>query len=452
VAVIGSGPAGFYAAGALVGQDDPTVTVDMFDRLPAPYGLVRYGVAPDHEKIRNVLRIYRKTLSHENVRFFGNVEYGTDLMQKDLLELYDYVVFSTGAPTDRSLGIPGEDLKGSLSATEFVAWYNGHPDFVDLDVSLDMESVVVVGVGNVAIDVARILARSIDELKTTDIADYALEALAESRVRDIHVLGRRGPAQAKFTNPEIREFGKLEVADAVVRSEDLVLDPLSQAALEDDRTARKNLEILRELAETGITGKPKRVHFRFLVSPVEILGDESGRMHTVRIEKNELRPTETGYLNSYGIGAFEELEAGMILRSVGYRGLPLPEMPYNKRKGTVPNEQGRVVDPESGETFDRLYVAGWAKRGPTGVIGTNKADAVETVASLLEDARSVEEGFASRPDPEETDKLLKAKGVQCVSYDDWCRIEALEEERGEKEGRPRVKFLRAEEMLEVCST
>jgi len=450
VAIIGSGPAGFYAAGALVAQEDPPVSVDMFDRLPAPYGLVRYGVAPDHENIRNVLRIYRKTLSHERVRFFGNVEYGRDLKYQDLLELYDYTVFSTGAPTDRSLGVPGEDLRGSLSATEFVAWYNGHPDFVDLDVSLDTEAVVVVGVGNVAIDVARILARSVDELKTTDIADYALEKLAGSRVRDIYVLGRRGPAQAKFTNPEIREFGKLQEADAVVRMDELVLDPLSEASLEEDRVARKNLEILKELAATGLTGKPKRVHFRFLLSPVEILGDDSG-MTEVRIERNELRASESGYLNSYGTGEFETLKAGMILRSVGYRGLPLPELPYDKRSGIVPNRQGRVIDTDSGQPIARIYVAGWAKRGPTGVIGTNKADAVETVACLLEDAREAGRGFAERPDLEETDRLLYGRGAHCVSYDDWCRIEALEEERGAKEGRPRVKFVRAEEMLAACT-
>ncbi|HEY5564537.1 MAG TPA: NADP oxidoreductase, partial [Rhodothermia bacterium] len=316
--------------------------------------------------------------------------------------------------------------------------------------SLDTEAVVVVGVGNVAIDVARILARSVDELKTTDIADYALEKLAESRVRDIYVLGRRGPAQAKFTNPEIREFGKLQEADAVVRMDELVLDPLSEASLEEDRVARKNLEILKELAETGLTGKPKRVHFRFLLSPVEILGDDSG-MTEVRIERNELRASESGYLNSYGTGEFETLKAGMILRSVGYRGLPLPELPYDKRSGIVPNRQGRVIDTDSGQPIARIYVAGWAKRGPTGVIGTNKADAVETVACLLEDAREAGRGFAERPDLEETDRLLYGRGAHCVSYDDWCRIEALEEERGAKEGRPRVKFVRAEEMLAACT-
>lgn len=448
VAVVGAGPAGFYAAGALVGQEDPPTSVDIFDRLPAPYGLVRYGVAPDHENIRNVLRIYRKTLDHERVRFFGNVEYGSDLSHADLLELYDYVVFSTGAPTDRSLGIPGEDLKGSLSATAFVAWYNGHPDFVDLDVKLDMETVVVVGVGNVAIDVARMMARSVDELATTDIADYALEVFAASRVRDIYVLGRRGPAQAKFTNPEIKEFGKLEDADAIVIPEELVLDPLSEASLGDDRTARKNMEILQDLVSIGNTGKKKRVHFRFLVSPVEIVGDESVR--AVRIERNELQATDSGYLNAQGTGRFETIEAGMILRSVGYRGLPLPELPYDKRRGTVPNDRGRIIDPETGQPVERSYVAGWAKRGPTGVIGTNKADAVETIACLLEDAREEGRWLAEGPKPSDVDRLLASRGIQCVSRDDWRRIETIEEERGAKEGRPRVKFVGAEEMLAAC--
>ena len=451
VAIVGSGPAGFYAAGSLVAQEDPPVSVDMFDRLPAPFGLVRYGVAPDHEKIRNVLRIYRKTFENERVRFFGNVEYGSDLSHSDLLDLYDYVIFTTGAPTDRSLGIPGEDLPRSLSATEFVAWYNGHPDFVDLDIDLSMKSVVVIGVGNVAIDVARILARSIDELKTTDIADYALDALSKSKVEDIYVLGRRGPAQAKFTNPEIKEFGKLEVADAVVRSEDLVLDAHSEASLEDDRTARKNMEILNELAEQGVSGKPKRVHFRFLVSPVEIQGDQQG-ITSVKLEKNELELTDSGYLNARGTGLYEIIEAGMVLRSVGYRGLPLPELPYNTRKGTVPNRLGCIIDPETEQPIERSYVAGWAKRGPTGVIGTNKADAVETVNALLEDAREADRGFASRPEPSSVDQLLAERNVRFVSYDEWCKIEAIENERGEAQGRPRVKFVRTEEMLAACKS
>ncbi len=450
VAIIGAGPAGFYAAGALVSQKEFPVSVDIFDRLPAPYGLVRYGVAPDHEKIRNVIRIYQKTAANEAVRFFGNVEYGTDITHRDLLASYDRVIYTTGAPSDRNLGIPGEDLEGSRSATEFVAWYNGHPDYVDLNPNLDIDSVIVVGVGNVAIDVARILARSIDELSKTDIADHALDSLSNSKVKDIYVIGRRGPAQAKFTNPEIREFGKLEIADAVVRAAELELDPASAEVCENDRTARVNLVILNELAEAGITGKEKRVHFRFLVSPVEIYG-EGGRVEAVKLERNRLEATDSGYLNSVGTGEFETIEAGMILRSVGYRGVPLPDVPFESRRATIPNEAGRIKDPDSGSFVPREYVAGWAKRGPTGVIGTNKADAVETVKSLFDDVRREGFGLSDRPCHDDIMGLLRNRDIRFVSYDDWRRIEALEQERGEAQGRPRVKFVSVDDMLAACA-
>ncbi|MFV1979775.1 MAG: FAD-dependent oxidoreductase [Rhodothermia bacterium] len=450
VAIIGAGPAGFYAAGALVSQKEFPVSVDIFDRLPAPYGLVRYGVAPDHEKIRNVIRIYQKTAANEAVRFFGNVEYGTDITHRDLLASYDRVIYTTGAPSDRNLGIPGEDLEGSRSATEFVAWYNGHPDYVDLNPNLDIDSVIVVGVGNVAIDVARILARSIDELSKTDIADHALDSLSKSKVKDIYVIGRRGPAQAKFTNPEIREFGKLEIADAVVRAAELELDPASAEVCEHDRTARVNLEILNELAEAGITGKEKRVHFRFLASPVEIYG-EGGRVEAVKLERNRLEATDSGYLNSVGTGEFETIEAGMILRSVGYRGVPLPDVPFESRRATIPNEAGRINDPDSGSFVPREYVAGWAKRGPTGVIGTNKADAVETVKSLFDDVRREGFGLSDRRGHDDIMGLLRNRDIRFVSYDDWRRIEALEQERGEAQGRPRLKFVSVDDMLAACA-
>jgi len=450
VAIIGAGPAGFYAAGSLTSQKEFQVSVDIFDRLPAPYGLVRYGVAPDHEKIRNVIRIYQKTAANEAVRFFGNVEYGTDITHEDLLASYDRIMYATGAPSDRSLGIPGEDLKGSRSATEFVAWYNGHPDYVDLDLDLDIESVVVVGVGNVAIDVARIFARSIDELSKTDMADHALESLAKSKVKDIYVIGRRGPAQAKFTNPEIREFGQLEMADAVVSAAELELDPASAAVCANDRTARRNLEILNGLAETGITGKERRVHFRFLVSPVEIYG-EGGRVSAVKLERNRLEATDSGYMKAVGTGEFETIEAGMVLRSVGYRGIPLPDVPFESRSATIPNEAGRIKDPDSDSFVPREYVAGWAKRGPTGVIGTNKADAVETVKSLLDDVQREGPGLNDRPGDDAVVELLRRRDIRFISYQDWSRIEAIELERGEASGRPRVKFVHIDEMLAVCA-
>jgi ferredoxin--NADP+ reductase len=451
VAIVGAGPAGFYAAGALTAQDEFDVAVDIFDRLPAPYGLVRYGVAPDHEKIRNVQRIYQKTLGRENVRFYGNVEYGTDLTHDDLLARYDRIIYTTGAQSDRNLGIPGEDLHGSMSATEFVAWYNGHPDYRDLNPNLDIDAVVVVGVGNVAVDVARILARSIDELKATDIADYALEALSHSKVKDVYIVGRRGPAQAKFTNPEIREFGKLEIADAVVLPEELELDPASAEACENDRTARKNLEILHDLVENGVTGKEKRVHFRFLMSPVEIFGHEKGRVSAVKLERNRLEATESGYMNSVGTGEFETIDAGMVLRSVGYRGVPLPDVPFEPRRATIPNEKGRITDLDSGSVVAREYVAGWAKRGPTGVIGTNKADAVETVESLLEDVRGEGFGLSGQTQADDVESLLSERGVRYVSYDDWRQIEDAEIQRGVEQGRPRVKFVDVEEMLAACA-
>ena len=450
VAIVGAGPAGFYAAGALLKQDEFSVSVDLFDRLPAPYGLVRYGVAPDHEKIRNVIRIYQKTAAHESLRFFGNVEFGTDISHDDLLAHYDRVIYTTGAPSDRNLGIPGEDLPGSISATAFVAWYNGHPDYVHQPINLDTETAVVVGVGNVAIDVARILAKSIEELETTDIADYALEALRHSRIKDIYVLGRRGPAQAKFTNPEIREFGRLQIAEPVVRADELVLDDVSEAQRADDRTTRRNLEILNEFAAVGLTGKERRVHFRFLVSPVEIIGGEYG-VTQVRIERNALQATDSGYLQANGTGIFETIDAGLVLRSVGYKGLPLANLPHSSRSGTIPNDRGRILTSESGEPFFKSYVAGWAKRGATGVIGTNKGDAAETVASLLEDVRTEGTGRSERGSSGSIEDLFRSRRVRFISYDDWSRIEAAENALGESQGRPRVKFVTVEEMLSAAA-
>ena len=448
IAIIGAGPAGFYAAGALIGKkQEIPVSIDLFDRLPAPYGLVRYGVAPDHEKIKNVRRVYKRTAEDDRVRFFGNVNFGTDLTHADLKAHYDQIVYAVGAQSDRRLGIPGEDLPGSMSATAFVAWYNGHPDYVDLNPNLDIESVAVIGVGNVAMDVARILAKSTEELAGTDIADHALEQLQHSKVRNIYVLGRRGPVQAKFTNPEIREFGQLEIADAIVDPAQLELDAHSAAAMEGDRMATKNVQILQEIIDQGTAGKQRAVHFRFLVSPTEIQGDEAAGVTGIQIQKNELRPTDSGYLQAYGTGEMETLPVRMVLRSVGYRGVPLPDVPFDERRGTIPNAGGRISDPVSGEPVAGEYVVGWAKRGPSGVIGTNKADAVATVQLMLEDIPSTQPVAAEQADPQAIADLLAARDIRYISFETWKQLSAIEEERGQAQGRPRVKFVDVEEML-----
>lgn len=445
IAIIGAGPSAYYAAAALIGQRNVEVRVDMFDRLPAPYGLVRYGVAPDHQRIKSVANLYEKTANDPRVRFFGCVEFGKHITIDNLRPLYDMLVFATGAQSDRHLGIPGEDLQGSMSATEFVAWYNGHPDYRDLNPNLEVEGVAVVGVGNVAMDVARILAKTVDELKETDIAEHALEALKHSKVKNIYVLGRRGAAQAKFTNPEIKEFGKLEHADPVVLASELELDPHSAATVEQDRMARQNVEILREYANRGPGDKPRKVHFRFLVSPVEITGNDS-HVASMKIERNKLVSTPDGYLNAEGTGEFEELPVGMVLRSVGYKGTPLPGVPYDKRKGTIPNDHGRLLNPETGDVIPGAYVVGWAKRGPTGVIGTNKKDAEETVALMLEDVKHLRRAAVAHGQDKKLEDLLAETGCRYISFEEWQKANALEIERGKAQGRPRVKFLNADEI------
>lgn len=436
VAIIGAGPSAFYGAAALLGWKDHAVKVDMFDRLAAPFGLVRYGVAPDHPKIKSVTNLYDKTAADPRFRYFGCVDFGKDVKLAELRDLYDMIFFATGAQSDRNLGIPGEDLAGSMSATEFVAWYNGHPDYVNLNPNLNIEGVVVVGVGNVAMDVARILAKSPEELATTDIADHALEALKKSRVKDIYVLGRRGPAQAKFTNPEIKEFGHLAIADPLVRAPELELDPASAADCEKDRLMKQNVEILRSYIERGSGSKQRRVHFRFLVSPVEITG--SGRVEQVKIERNKLVDG-----NAVGSGEFETVGAGMVLRSVGYKGVPLPDVPFDSKKAIISNAGGRVTD-AVGAVQAGLYVAGWAKRGPTGVIGTNKKDAEETVALMLQDVGKSKAGGSG-----DIATLLSQRGVKFIDWQAWKKIDAAEVNNGRAQNRPRVKLVGIEEMRAV---
>jgi ferredoxin/flavodoxin---NADP+ reductase len=350
-----------------------------------------------------------------------------------------------GAESDRKLEIPGEELAGSFSATEFVAWYNGHPYFTDFEIDLNVESVAVVGVGNVAMDVTRILAKSVEELSTTDIADHTLEKLRHSQIKHIHILARRGPVQAKFTNPEIKELGQLELADVIVKPEDLELDPYSKAELETDRTAQRNLETLREYAERGSTGKPRQIHFHFLRSPVELFGDE--RVTGMRMEKNMLVAKDAGYIACGGVGEFEDLDIGLIFRAIGYKGKPLPGVPFYERWGIIPNEHGRVTATHQGEILPGEYVVGWVKRGPVGIIGTNKPDAVETVNAMLEDVPTLTPVPAESARPGAIVDFLRQRRVAYVSFTDWQIIDQLETEQGKAAGRPRVKLTDVDSML-----
>ncbi len=429
VAVVGSGPSGVYTAQALVQQRDvPGVTVDVLDRLPCPYGLVRYGVAPDHEKIKSLQSNLREALEHPAVTFLGNVRVGDGLAPRRLLDLYHAVVYCVGAAADRRLGIPGEDLPGSFSATEFVSWYSAHPDAAPGGFVLGARSAVVIGVGNVAVDVARVLARGADELRATDVPDAALAALADSRVADIHMVGRRGPAQAKFTTKELRELGALPGAEALVEGGEAALDPAWEDASGLPAAARRNLEVLRGWDREAGRGRGRRIRLRFFLRPVALLGDDAVR--AVRFERTE--PDGRGGV--VGTGRFEEIEAQLVLRSVGYRGVPIPGLPFDSENGTVPHDRGRVLRdgvPSPGE-----YVAGWIKRGPTGVIGTNRSCAKETVASLLADA----EAFGGRPLPEDSLAALRLAGQEPVRWPGWLGIEAAEAALGQRLGRGTVKI------------
>jgi ferredoxin/flavodoxin---NADP+ reductase len=439
VAVVGSGPAGFYTADALLKSDDPRVEVDMLDRLPTPWGLVRLGVAPDHENIKAVSRAFEKTAARPGFRFFGNVEVGSTVAHDDLLELYDAVVYTVGAQTDRRLGVPGEDLPGSWAATEFVAWYNGHPDFQDVEFDLACERVVVIGNGNVAIDCARMLALTDEELRPTDTTDEASAAISGSGIREILMLGRRGPVQAAFTPPELKELGELGGADVIVDPDDLQLDAASARALDEDRErARRNYELLQEFAAREPEGKPRRIVLRFLTSPLAIVGTD--RVEAVEVARNEL-VEEDGRLVARPTGETETIAAGLVLRSVGYKGIALPGVPFDERSGTIPNDRGRV------RGADRTYAAGWIKRGPSGVIGTNKKDATETVEQLLADARA---GELARADSSRSlEALLEQRGATFVAYDGWQAIDAAERSAGEPLGRPRVKLTGWERLLET---
>src|SRR6266511_968698 len=441
VAVVGSGPAGFYAAGALLDAEMP-IEVDMIERLPTPWGLVRLGVAPDHPKLKSVSRAFERIALKPGFRFFGNVEVGRDLMHDDLVRLYDGVIYAFGAQTDRRLGIPGEELPGSWSATEFVAWYNGHPDFQDLSFDLSVDRAVVIGNGNVALDVARMLALTPEELAPTDTTDPAITAIGESTIHEILVVGRRGPAQASWTTQELKEMGELAGADVVVDSAELELG----SADEHDTNTRRNLEVLREFAERQPTEKPVTVRFLFFRSPVAIYGEE--KVEEIELVRNRLEEQD-GRLVAVPTDDRETIECGAVFRSVGYHGVGLPDLPFDERRGTIRNDRGRVLD-DGGEPLPQVYCAGWIKRGPTGIIGTNKKDATETVALLLEDVEQGRVAHGDEVSAEAVEALLAERGVRAVLYPGWTSIDELERAAGEKLGRPRVKLLTWDELLEAA--
>ena len=449
VAIIGSGPAAFYAAAHLLKQDGLHVEIDMFERLPTPYGLVRAGVAPDHYKIKSVTKIFAKVASHPQFRFYGFVEFGKDIDLSDLRGHYHQILYATGAPTDKRMGIPGEDLKGSHAATEFVGWYNGHPDYRDRQFDLSQERVAIVGVGNVAVDVARILCLTPEELAVTDIASHALEALSKSRIKEVYLLGRRGPAQAAFTNPEIKELGNLADADTIVLPEEARLDDVSRAALEtsDDRATRKKVAILQEYAARKPTGKTRQLFIRFLVSPVELIGNAAGQVVEMRLVKNVLQATAAGTPSPKATDRFEELSVGLVFRSVGYRGDALPGVPFNDRWGVIQNQNGRVMDPQTQQPVVGEYCSGWIKRGPTGVIGTNKPDSVETVTCMLEDLARDSILHPSEPQASKMEELVRERQPKHLSFADWLRLDEIEVKHGRAQGRPRDKFTRVADML-----
>jgi ferredoxin--NADP+ reductase len=459
VAVIGAGPSGIYAAEALTVQPEMPVEVAVIDRLPVPFGLVRYGVAPDHHSIRSIRHTLERTLDRAGVAFYGDVTIGRDLAIDELRGAVDAVVYAYGAGADRRLGIAGEDLLGSVAAPEFVAWYCGHPDVHPDGHTVDGEdsesdvgqriarlvtesrTAVVVGVGNVALDVARVLVKTSDELTHTDMADEVLASLAGKQVTDVHVLGRRGPAYTAFTTKELRELGQLPDLDIVLDRHDLDLDTSSLAAVAQDKVAARNVAVMREWAERPRSGASRRIHLHFWTRPTQLLGEE--RVRGVELERTAIGPD--GFV--VGTGELSTVSAELVVRSVGYRGVALPGVPYDASTGRVPHAEGRVIR-DGAFSLDE-YVTGWIKRGPTGVIGTNKSDAVETVASLLADVRAGRLQPGSRSG--ELDRLLAGRGIHALDLPAWRRIDAAEVELGTSHGRLRTTLAHRVELLAAAS-
>ena len=446
VAIVGSGPSGFYAAEALI-KSEFVVNVDIIERLPSPYGLVRSGVAPDHPKLKTAINLYKKIADDPRFNLIANVTVGEDLSIEELCASHHAVILTYGAETDRKLGIPGENLKGSHTATEFVGWYNGHPDYRELEFDLTQDVAVIIGQGNVAADVSRILSKTVDELKHTDIAQHALDVLAESKLKEIHVIGRRGPAQAKFTPKELREFGELSDCNPIILEEDLKLNDESKKELEEKTniTNRKVYDQFLDFSKRDVDiNKSKKCLFRFLMGPKEIIGDKN--IEKLVLEKNKLSG-EPFKQSAKSTNETLEIDTGILFRSIGYHGIPIAGVPFHKSWGTIPNEKGRVTD-NDGKVVNQLYTGGWIKRGPSGIIGTNRACSVETITNLLEDIEKLDTG-TKKNGAKEIYLKLDNKNIRYVNFDEWSKIDAKEIELGEAKDKPREKYTYIEEMLSV---
>ncbi|MBX7450438.1 FAD-dependent oxidoreductase [Mycolicibacterium sp. 3033] len=448
VAIVGSGPSGFFAAAALLkaadGEDlGRDVFVDMLEMLPTPWGLVRSGVAPDHPKIKSISAQFDKIAADARFRFFGNVVVGEHVQPAELARTYDAVIYANGAQSDRPLGIPGEDLPGSVAAVDFVGWYNAHPHYESMTPDISCGRAVVVGNGNVAIDVARILVSDPDVLAETDIADHALESLHARGVEEVLVIGRRGPLQAPFTTLELRELGDLEALGDV----DVIIDPADFAGITDEdldaagKTVRNNVKVLRTYGEQEPTGAKRRIVFRFRTSPIEIRGD--GKVESIVLGRNELVRGDDGRVSARDTGEREEVPAQLVVRAVGYRGVPMPGLPFDDRSGTIPHTDGRI------EGSRNEYVVGWIKRGPTGVIGSNKSDSADTVATLLSDLTAAEPTDRGEDHAGSVEQWLLERQPKLVTNDHWRLIDEHERSTGQGSGRPRVKLTSVAELLRI---
>ncbi|WP_420751682.1 FAD-dependent oxidoreductase [Rhodococcus sp. O3] len=448
VAIVGAGPAGIYAADALMKSDtaqDPGVSIDLFERMPAPFGLIRYGVAPDHPRIKGIITALHKVLDKPQVRLLGNLDYGTDFTLEDLKRFYDAVIFSTGANADRALNIPGIDLDGSYGAADFVSWYDGHPD-VPREWPLDAEKVAVLGVGNVALDIARVLAKTGDELLPTEIPPNVYEGLKKNKAVEVHVFGRRGPAQAKFTPLELRELDHSPTIEVIVDPEDIEYDEGSELARRNSKQVDMVANTLQDWAIRDVGDRPHKLFLHFFESPTEVLG-ENGKVAGLRTERTELDGTG----NVRGTGRFNDWEVQAVYRAVGYLSQNIAQLPFDDQAGTVPNEAGRVVADETAEGHDRFlphtYVTGWIKRGPVGLIGHTKGDANETVANLLEDHAKGRLNTPAEPDADAVVAFLEGKQLPYTTWQGWYRLDAHERSLGEAEGRERVKVVERDDMF-----